>query len=550
MKERGTRTLVMGVPDWPLVAAGIPPEEAAVVLRGNRVRTASAAARAEGVRVGLRRREAQARCPQVRLVPDDPSRDVRELEPLVAGVTELCPQLAVIRPGWCGFPTRGPSRYFGGDEALALRVLQVTQDLVGGRGAVRVGVADGQFAAELAADGTPAAEEAGEAGVDEEPVVPVVVPAGTSASWLAPQPVAVLAGSEGPVPAELVDLLSRLGLRTLGAVATVPVGDLVARFGPVGTVVHRLASGLDDQPLQLAPPPVELAVETTFDPPVERADQVIFAAQPLAEKLHRRLWARGEVCTQLVVVVETDHGERLERRWRHDASLTAGDMAERVRWQLGGWLQGPPATRPTAGIVLLRLLPEEVVAATGTQLRLWDSDDPIPSDRAIQAVARLGGLLGAEAVRVPEWRGSRHPGEQAVTVPAEAVDLTGQRAGSSPPGEIRDPDQPPWPGRLPAPSPAVVLPETERQPVEVVDDTGATVRVDGRAALSAPPVEVSIGGRRRPIVGWAGPWPVTERWWEPAGRRHQARFQVATDDGSAYLLVLEKGRWMLAAIYN
>ena len=58
-EEAAERTLVVCCPDWPVVAAGIPAGEPAVVLHANRVVAASAAAREVGVFEGLRRREAQ-----------------------------------------------------------------------------------------------------------------------------------------------------------------------------------------------------------------------------------------------------------------------------------------------------------------------------------------------------------------------------------------------------------------------------------------------------------------------------------------------------------
>ncbi len=52
------------------------------------------------------------------------------------------------------------------------------------------------------------------------------------------------------------------------------------------------------------------------------------------------------------------------------------------------------------------------------------------------------------------------------------------------------------------------------------------------------------------IVGWAGPWPVDERWWAPAEARRRARFQVRLADGSALLLAVESGQWLVEAIYD
>src|SRR5690606_40603262 len=81
------RTLVVWCPDWPVTAAGIvdgvPVHHPVAVLRANRVVSCSPAARAEGVTVGLRKREAQSRCPHLIVVDHDPAREARAFEPVV-----------------------------------------------------------------------------------------------------------------------------------------------------------------------------------------------------------------------------------------------------------------------------------------------------------------------------------------------------------------------------------------------------------------------------------------------------------------------------------
>ncbi|HCW00103.1 MAG TPA: hypothetical protein DGK99_01710, partial [Acidimicrobiaceae bacterium] len=52
------RTLVVGCPDWPLVALGVASDESALVLGAGRVVAATGPARAVGVALGQRRREA------------------------------------------------------------------------------------------------------------------------------------------------------------------------------------------------------------------------------------------------------------------------------------------------------------------------------------------------------------------------------------------------------------------------------------------------------------------------------------------------------------
>ena len=153
----GTRMLVAMWPDWPVAAAGVASDVPAVVVASNRVVAVTAAARAEGVVTGIRRREAQGRCPRLEVVAADPGRDAREWEPVVAEVERLTTSVEVLGPGSLALVTRGPSRYFGGDVALARKVGEVVEGAVGGGRAsgvgegCRVGVADGRFAARLAA---------------------------------------------------------------------------------------------------------------------------------------------------------------------------------------------------------------------------------------------------------------------------------------------------------------------------------------------------------------------------------------------------------------
>lgn len=527
-----TRTLVACVVDWPAVAAGLDPAEPAVVVAANRVIAATAGARQVGVQVGLRRREAQARCPQLRVVPAEAARDARQFEPVLAALSDLCPTLEVTSPGWCSFPTRGPSRYFGGDRSLAVRVKETVEAVLAGRGVVHVGVADGRFTARVAAE---------QAATDSDGAV--VVPAGGSPGWLADLSVSTLVSEPG-ISEGLVSLFRRLGLLTLGRLAALPAGQVSARFGVEGVLAHRLASGRDERPARLAVPPAEVAVQMGFETPLERAETAGFAARSLADQLEERLTGQGVSCVLLVVVAETEHGERCERRWRLPSGPLGTVVAERVRWQIDGWLNGPATGRPTSGVTVLRLVPDEVVPAGGTQLLLW-GQPAAPPERVIRAVARLDGLLGSEKVMVVAWHGGRRPDQRAALVPAVTADLTSRSSGESEQAGERAP----WPGLLPAPSPTVVYPPGQQPQVEVLDVHDRPLRVGGRAVPVKPAV-VAVDGRRRDVVGWAGPWPLVERWWDPDRGCRQARFQVLLDDQRAYLLVAEAGTWRLAGIYD
>ncbi|MDF2743132.1 MAG: domain protein DNA-repair protein [Actinomycetia bacterium] len=572
------RMVVVWCPDWPVVAAGAPPDSLTAVVHANWVVACSAAARAEGVRPGLRRREAQSRCPELELLAADPARDARAFEPVLAAIERLTPWVEVLQPGECAFPARGAARYHGGEPALAVTVTAAVHAALGGRGGppvdrggpgdrrggppvdrggCRVGIADGTFAAGLAARSQ------------------TIVPPGGSRAFLAPLPVATI---DRP---DLADLLARLGLRTLGDLAALPRASLATRFGPEGARAARLAGGLDEQPRAARRPPPDLRVAAELDPPADRVDVAAFTAKTLADELVARLARLGLACARLRIEAETDQGERLSRVWRYDpgpvpprrpagpdpvprsagarrvgsADLSPPDplssgglplsppdpsrrmaavMAERVRWQLEGWLTGR-ADRLPGALTRLALVPDEVVPDRGRQLGFW-GEETEAGQRAARALARIQGLLGPEAVHTARLRGGRDPADRVTLTPA-----------SDPPS----PGAVPWPGQVPAPAPAIVY--AEPRPAEVVDVAGATVAVDGRGLLGSLPNRVRILGRGRAwsaITAWAGPWLVDERWWDPAAHRRLVRLQATTDQGAAYLLRLAGGRWWVEAIYD
>ena len=368
--------------------------------------------------------------------PDQGTEGARAFEQVVAAVEELCPRVEVLHPGACAIGARGPARYFGGEEVLARKII----DAVACCGfACRVGVADGMFAAQLAAPGAPRAAGSADAAL--------IVAPGETPAFLASQPVGSL---EDP---ELADLLPRLGIRTLGEFAVLPAIEAGNRFGAQGAVAHRLARGLDPRPLVPRPPSADLSVSVEFDPPAEQSEPVVFAAKALAEQMHAGLAARGLACVRVQAQVTCADGQEITRLWRHDGLLSALAVAERVRWQLAGWQpargdadEGAADKRvanervadeggAVGGITLLRLVPDQLVRATGRQLGLWG--DAVVSDRVARAALRVQAMLGHGSVVRPLLAGGRDPAEQVTPVPF---------------GDAADPALPsgrPWPGRLP-----------------------------------------------------------------------------------------------------
>lgn len=530
------RMLVLWCPDWPTVAAGaaegVPAHRPTAVFSANRVVACSAVARASGIRRGMRRRQAQAQCPELAVFDDDEARDARLFEAVAAAVEELVVGVEVVRPGVVAVPVTGAASYFGGED----RLLELLMDHVSGAAGVecQIGIADGLFAAQLAARRSE------------------LVKRGRTAEFLAGLGIAEL-DQPGSERAELVDLLRRLGLRTLGAFAALSEREVNSRFPQDAVLAHRLANGFSARPPMRRRPPADLSVTKTFDPVLAKVDEAAFIAKALGETFHQGLLGHGLACTRLGIYATTESGEELSRVWRCAEPLTPQGVADRVRWQFEGWLRGAPGSRPMSGVSRLRLEPEEVVEGRSLQLGLWQGgaggvfqaageEQTLEAEQAGRAMVRVQGLLGPEGVYTAVLGGGRSPAERVRLVP------WGDQYTAP------DPPDAPWPGRFPSPSPATV--PDYPVPARVVDPDGREVGLTARHRFTGPPAAVSLGsGPARRVLGWAGPWPSSDSRWPGHDRKTRFGLQVLLDGepAEAVLLALEglgNPLWIVEGMYD
>lgn len=551
------RVIALWFPDWPVQAAGLAAPGA--VVAEHRVLACGTAARAAGVRRGMRLRAAQALCPELDVAEADADRDARAFEPVAAGLDEVTASVEVLRPGLAVVSAGGPARFFGGEDAAVERLL----DAAARRGVdCLAGVADELSTAVLAA-------RHGR-----------VVAPGASREFLAPLPLAELVaevalGCDGQTATTLVGL----GVRTAGELAALPGPAVVTRFGAAGARLREVATAAGERLVAPQAGRPDLAVALEPSEPVVRVDAAAFAARQLAARLHARLAEAGVACNRLRVTADFAGGERLTRVWRTREPLTESATADRVRWQLDGWLTvraldaapgHPHASRPGAvggagsasrpsraagsaggaepvaaadlapadpdpddGLVALTLDPVEV-AEPETVAALWGRRTG--GEAARRAVERVVSTLGADAVLQPRLIGGRGVAERVELVPY---------------GEAREaPPEGSWPGRIPGPLPARLGagPNHPASRVMLVDAAGRRVAVTAEAELSAAPAGLAWGERRFLVTGWAGPWPVDRP--EPV-----ARLQVAGEDGAdgaayAWLLIWRAGRWAIEALYT
>lgn len=440
-----------------------------------------------------------------------PGQSTEVFEHVIEVIETLTPHVEVLRPGLVAMPMRGFARQEGSEESAAEQLIDAVNahcntDSV-------VGAADGLFAAVVAS-------RQGQ-----------VVSPGGDAAYLAQRDIGQLSVT-GLVESDVIGILRHLGIGTLGDFAGLDGAAVAERFGPHARQAQLLCAGQSLRPVVAREVPPDLQVGADFDPPLENVETAVLSARPLTDRLHATLEAHSLVCTRVRITALTSHGLTRERTWQVEPGVD--QLTTRIRWQLEGWLSG---SRVGVGsIARLELSPEGVTDQLEAQLSLWESGSAQRSaheakERAEAAMIHVQSLLGDEAVRVA--------GEEVSL--GEASTLFQVFPAKH--------DPPRRPGALPAPTPSV----PGRESAELTDELNRPVEVDAGGLLSASPAYLRWAGDHQAVVGWAGPWPVIERWWSDSVEsppRRYARLQVSLADGRAGLLVRERRQWRVSGWYD
>lgn len=226
----------------PVVVGGIGP-------RGV-VSTASYEARVYGVRSAMPTAQARALCPHAaylagrfpvyRAVSAVVMAELRELSDLVEPLS--------LDEAFVDLAVRHPDLDVDGAHEIGHTLRQKVKVSTGGLTA-SVGVGTSKLIAKMASE-------------QAKPDGLLVVPPGDEYALLHPQPIRAMPGI-GPATAAR---LTRIGVKTIGDLAAVPVAELVDAVGTAhGQSLHHLAHARDDRPVVSERESKSISVEDTFD---------------------------------------------------------------------------------------------------------------------------------------------------------------------------------------------------------------------------------------------------------------------------------------------
>ncbi len=344
------------------------------------------------------------------------------------------------------------------------------------------------FAARAAVADTPGAAHAmARFGAEEMGIVP---PGGQKAA-LTGLPLAALR-----LPAETLDGLRLMGIERIGALAALPRGPLVRRFGAL--VVQRLEQAFGHAPEPIEPefPPESIQARLTFVEPLLTAEAFSEVIERLTWQVCATLDRSGRGARQLDLVFERVDGTvQAIRIGTARPSRDIPHLSRLLRERL-------ERVDPGLGVEAMRLLVPRADALAPEQMSTTETRTP---DIA-PLIDRLANRLGYERVYRAVPVGSAVPERSMRAVPA----LTGLVDGE-------------W--RVEGPRPLRLL--DPPQPVEAM------------ALLPDHPPLAFIWRRIRHRVRRAdGPERIAGEWWKRNGEMRSVRdyFRVEDDKGARYWL--------------
>ena len=193
---------------------------------------------------------------------------------------------------------------------------------------------------------------------------------------------------------DLAERLRRWGVRTLGALAALPLQDVALRLGPQGAQLCRLAAGRDDEPFAPCLPPDAVLEGTELDYALETLEPLAFVLRGRVDRVLTRLSCRNLACAGLTLRL------KLEPRGFDVRDLQLGAPtreAQTLLQLLRLDIARKPPTSPVVGAELL----VRPACVRAVQLDFLRPAGPAP-ERMAATLARLTALVGPANVGSPQ----------------------------------------------------------------------------------------------------------------------------------------------------
>ncbi len=346
------------------------------------VAAASYEARSFGIGSAMPSARARQLCPHAVFLPSDHSHYGEVSERVMAVLTDITPLVEPLSLDEAFLDVRGVARLLGAAPELAaqIRARILEQEQL----TCSVGVASTKFMAKLATER--AKPRVGPSGPVYGSGVHVVE-TGCEFDFLHPLPVTALFGV-GPATSRR---LTRLGVESVGDLASLPESSLVATLGAAaGRQLHQLANGIDDRPVVVNRLPRSISHEETFARDLHAEPALKAEVTRLGDAVARRLRSSNLQARTITLKVRFGDFRTITR------SVTLPDSTDGARAVVAAARDLLSQIDTTPGVRLLGVGASGLVEAASQQLSFEDGPDM--HDEAERVADRIRDRFGASAI--------------------------------------------------------------------------------------------------------------------------------------------------------
>jgi DNA polymerase-4 len=347
------------------------------------VLSATYEARAFGVRSAMPIGRARRLCPQAVFIPPRHGVYGEVSRAVMAIFRAVTPEVEPLSLDEAFLDVSGAQRRLGSSRAIAeliRRQVREQQSIT-----CSVGVAPVKFVAKIASARC-------------KPDGLLVIPAGGLLDFLHPLPVGALWG----VGDRAEEILTRLGLRTVGDIAHVPAATLRRELGVAGEHLHALAWGRDERPVTPGREEKSVGAEETFPADVDDPEVIRKELLRLSGRTAEALRSAGCVARTVTVKLRLASFKTITRS-RTLAEPT--DVAREIYATACGLYEGS-GLDSRARLRLVGVRATGLRPASGSARQLAFGDRPAGWREAEQAVDRISRRFGTGAVRPAALFGS------------------------------------------------------------------------------------------------------------------------------------------------
>src|SRR6266496_25117 len=200
---------------------------------------------------------------------------------------------------------------------------------------------------------------------------------------------------------QILEILHKWGIHTLGQLAALDKEQLGARLGLEAIRMWERANGQSDRLLKLVRPPESFEESFEFENEIETAEPLLFMLRRFLEQLAVRLSGIYFVAKELTLRITFTNKQQYERWFKIPQPTNDVDLLFRM---LQTHLENFRSEHPIVAVALSA----QPIKAAKEQFGLFETTLRNPSQLS-ETLARLSALLGAERVGTPVLEETHRP---------------------------------------------------------------------------------------------------------------------------------------------